>query len=120
MAADEGLLRSAHDVSGGGLAVALAESAMAGGIGATLRLASGPRDDEVLFGEGGGRMLLSVADLRRRRRSASGRRRAVRLRRRGHRGRRRRSPPGSATTRPRLSLDDARDAYERGLPEALA
>ena len=38
-AADEGILRSAHDVSGGGLAVALAECALAGGIGATLRVA---------------------------------------------------------------------------------
>ena len=33
-AAEEGILRSAHDVSGGGLAVALAESALAGGLGA--------------------------------------------------------------------------------------
>ena len=36
-AASAGLLRSAHDCSDGGLAVALAESAMAGGIGWTRR-----------------------------------------------------------------------------------
>ena len=59
-AAGEGILRSAHDVSGGGLAVALAESAIAGGLGAEVALAPGRRDDEVLFGEGGGRVLLTV------------------------------------------------------------
>ena len=41
--------------------MALTESALAGGRGATVRLEAGARDDEVLFGEGGGRMLLTVA-----------------------------------------------------------
>jgi len=59
--AEEGVLRSAHDVSGGGLAVALAECAIAGGLGAEVRLsAAGRRDDETLFGEGGGRVLITV------------------------------------------------------------
>ena len=35
-------------------------AALAGGIGAELRVAPGRRDDEVLFGEGGGRILVSV------------------------------------------------------------
>ena len=59
-AAEAGLLRSAHDVSGGGLAVALAESAVAGGRGARVALPPGRRDDEVLFGEGGGRFIVAV------------------------------------------------------------
>jgi phosphoribosylformylglycinamidine synthase len=46
------LLTSAHDVSEGGLAVALAESAIAGGIGAAVAIPSGRRADEAMFGEG--------------------------------------------------------------------
>lgn len=119
-AAAEGLLVSAHDVSGGGLAVALAESAMAGGLGARVELEAGARDDEVLFGEGGGRMLLSVsgeeaATLVARRGAEAG----VRVRRLGVVG----GDRVSASVGGReasLPLEDARAAYERGLPEALA
>ncbi|MFM9018385.1 MAG: phosphoribosylformylglycinamidine synthase subunit PurL [Actinomycetota bacterium] len=53
------LLRGAHDVSEGGLAVAVAESAIAGGIGATVQVHAGRRADEALFGEGGGRVVAS-------------------------------------------------------------
>jgi phosphoribosylformylglycinamidine synthase subunit PurL len=53
-AADRRLLRSAHDVGGGGLAVAVAESAMAGGIGVRVE------DSENLFGEGDGRVVVSA------------------------------------------------------------
>jgi phosphoribosylformylglycinamidine synthase subunit PurL len=54
-----GLVASAQDVSGGGLAVALAESAMWGGLGATLRIpvANSPAVD--LFGESPSRLVLS-------------------------------------------------------------
>ncbi len=44
---------SAHDVSEGGLAVALAESCLAAGLGAEVTL-DGPADDIALFGEGPG------------------------------------------------------------------
>ncbi len=55
-----GLVRSAHDVSDGGLAVALAESCMSGGIGAVLELDSaGLRVDEFLFSETQSRIVLS-------------------------------------------------------------
>ncbi len=47
-ASEAGLLRSAHDVAVGGLAVALAESCIAGGIGAEI---SGVADDVTLFAE---------------------------------------------------------------------
>ena len=57
--AREGLLSSAHDVSDGGLAVALAESAMTGGLGADVRLDSPLRVSALLFGETTGRTILS-------------------------------------------------------------
>jgi phosphoribosylformylglycinamidine synthase subunit PurL len=56
-----GLIASAHDVSTGGVAVALAESAMAGNLGASIELPTGRRADEDLFGEGGGRVILTCA-----------------------------------------------------------
>jgi len=57
--ADAGLVCSAHDVSGGGIAVTMAESALAGGIGCNVRLAAGRRTDEALFGESGGRIVVT-------------------------------------------------------------
>jgi phosphoribosylformylglycinamidine synthase subunit PurL len=53
-AAEHRLLRSAHDVADGGLAVALAESAILGGIGVDAKC-----DDP--FGEGDGRVVISVS-----------------------------------------------------------
>src|SRR5262249_4375121 len=41
-----GLIRSCHDLSEGGLAVALAEMALAGGLGARVALAGVPHDSE--------------------------------------------------------------------------
>jgi phosphoribosylformylglycinamidine synthase subunit PurL len=51
-AAGGGALATVHDISDGGLAVALAECCIAGGIGARVDL--GAVDDAVLFGEGPG------------------------------------------------------------------
>ncbi len=58
-----GVIRSAHDVSAGGLAVALAEcSALSEDrLGARVDLSCGARPDEVLFGEGGPRYVVTVA-----------------------------------------------------------
>jgi phosphoribosylformylglycinamidine synthase len=57
-----GLVRSAHDLSDGGLAVAAAESCIASGLGAHLEIpASASRIDRLLFAEGGARILVSVA-----------------------------------------------------------
>ena len=57
----EGILASAHDSSDGGLAVALAESALAAGLGVDLNLPHGSaRLDRVLFAEGGARIVVSV------------------------------------------------------------
>lgn len=58
-----GWIRSAHDCAEGGLAVAVAESCLAGKLGAQIHLTANPsqRLDELLFGEGGARIIVSVA-----------------------------------------------------------
>jgi phosphoribosylformylglycinamidine synthase len=59
-----GWIRSAHDCAEGGLAVALAESCIAGNLGARINLGVAAnlaqRLDVTLFGEGGARILVSV------------------------------------------------------------
>jgi phosphoribosylformylglycinamidine synthase II len=54
-----GDVSSAHDVAEGGVAVALAECCLAGGLGARLEVEPGTPPDEWLFGEGPGAFLLS-------------------------------------------------------------
>ncbi|MGE5702372.1 MAG: phosphoribosylformylglycinamidine synthase subunit PurL [Clostridia bacterium] len=56
----KGLVQSAHDLSEGGLAVALAESCFGKEIGASVSLVTDLRDDVVLFSESQSRILLSV------------------------------------------------------------
>ena len=57
-----GLVESAHDLSDGGLAVALAESSFGpAGVGAALEFATGMRPEFLLFHEGPSRILLSTA-----------------------------------------------------------
>ncbi|MFN8110990.1 MAG: phosphoribosylformylglycinamidine synthase subunit PurL [Thermoleophilia bacterium] len=116
-AAGAGLLRSAHDVSDGGIAVTLAESAMPLGVGCEVTLPVGRRPDEDLFGEGGGRVVASVRpqDVDALRALAGdvaiavvgttgGRTITVKL--------------GEAGAE--LHVEQARQAYENALPEAIA
>ena len=56
----EGLVSSAHDCSDGGLAVALAESCIQGGIGFSGKFIASGRWDVALFGEGESRIILSL------------------------------------------------------------
>ncbi|WP_414513261.1 phosphoribosylformylglycinamidine synthase subunit PurL [Nostoc sp. PCC 9305] len=60
-----GWVRSAHDSAEGGVAIAIAECCLAGNLGAEINLEIAPtqlnRLDEVLFAEGGARILVSVA-----------------------------------------------------------
>lgn len=56
----DGVATAAHDLSDGGLAVALAEMAMASGIGATVD-ASGADEAAAFFGEDQGRYLITVS-----------------------------------------------------------
>ncbi|MNW57864.1 Phosphoribosylformylglycinamidine synthase 2 [compost metagenome] len=56
------MVRSAHDLSEGGLAAALAESCISGGIGANVELsAGGLRPDVALFSESQSRIVLTAA-----------------------------------------------------------
>ncbi|MGB3298622.1 MAG: phosphoribosylformylglycinamidine synthase subunit PurL [Phormidesmis sp.] len=58
----QGWIRSAHDCSEGGLAIALAESCISGEKGADITLSQGQlRLDALLFGEGGARILVAIA-----------------------------------------------------------
>jgi phosphoribosylformylglycinamidine synthase len=58
-AIERGLVASAQDVSGGGLAVALAESAMWGDLGASVRIAIAHSPAVDLFGEGPSRLVVT-------------------------------------------------------------
>ena len=67
-AIDSGLIKSCHDISEGGLAVAAAEMAFAGGYGLELDLAKVPskeltRSDFVLFSESNSRFLIEVSEM---------------------------------------------------------
>ncbi|MDP2919517.1 MAG: phosphoribosylformylglycinamidine synthase subunit PurL [Dehalococcoidia bacterium] len=63
----KGLVRSCHDCSEGGIGVAVAEMAFAGGLGARINLKSVPladkitRDDYILFSESNSRFIVEVA-----------------------------------------------------------
>jgi phosphoribosylformylglycinamidine synthase II len=64
LAINRGLVRACHDLSEGGLAVALAEMAFAGGVGAdvtALGTAGSEPDDVLLFSESPSRFLIEVA-----------------------------------------------------------
>lgn len=60
-AIQQGLVASAHDLSDGGLAVALAESCISGRLGAQVNFASELRNDIALFSESQSRILLSAS-----------------------------------------------------------
>ena len=66
-AMEKGLVKACHDCSEGGIGVATAEMAFAGGLGATIHLKQVPlgepinRDDTVLFSESNTRFLVEVA-----------------------------------------------------------
>jgi len=117
-AAERGLLRSAHDVSSGGLAVALAESALGGGLGAEVALPAGRRSDETMFGEGGGRALVTCRPDDRRPLAELFASHGVPLESIG-------AVAGEAVgvdldgERVAIGLHEAADAYEGGLAEAL-
>jgi len=59
--AEKKLLKSAHDISEGGLAVTLAESCFANMIGANIKPSEYTRKDLYLFGEMQGRVVISAA-----------------------------------------------------------
>ncbi len=59
-----GWITAAHDCAEGGVAIALAESAIGGNLGATITLPkTAQRYDTLLFGEGGARIIVTVAPI---------------------------------------------------------
>jgi phosphoribosylformylglycinamidine (FGAM) synthase-like enzyme len=58
----KGMIRSAHDVSEGGLFVTLAESAMQSGLGFDIKSGKDFRLDAWLFGEAQGRVIISIRE----------------------------------------------------------
>jgi phosphoribosylformylglycinamidine synthase len=113
-AAADGLLRSAHDPSGGGLAVALAESAIHGGRGFTVTLPEGEAH-LVLFSESPARAVVSCApedvDEIERRSAAAG----VEVFALGTTGGDRLDYGAFA-----VSINSAKQTYEEGLPKLMS
>jgi len=66
LAAEKSLVKACHDCSEGGIGVAIAEMAFAGGLGAAVHLESVPlgepidRDDFILFSESNSRFIVEV------------------------------------------------------------
>ncbi len=111
-----GLIKSSHDCSDGGLAVALAECAIAGGIGFRGSLAGKERWDAVLFGEGQSRIVISVSPENRHKLEELARRRKVPLSSLGVVGGRQFAIQKLIN----LPLAQVKEAWEGGLDRALA
>ncbi len=107
-----GEVAACHDVSDGGVLVAVAEMALAGGVGASLDPApEGIAPHAFLFGEDQGRYVLAVQDAAAL--LASARAAGVTARRIGASGGTDLTLPGAQT----ISLEALRRAHERFLPE---
>ena len=117
MAAGRGLLRSAHDVSEGGLGIALAECALGSGLGLEVRLPElSIRAEALLFGESASRAVLSCAEEQLEALLDLAREHGVPACALGHSGGDRiRIEPGVD-----VALAEAHDVWSRTLPEALA
>jgi phosphoribosylformylglycinamidine synthase subunit PurL len=112
-----GRIAACHDVSDGGLLVALAEMAMAGGIGAELDGLEAPPAAlaGLLFGEDQGRYVLEVAETEAEPLAQEASRRGVPLHRLGRVG-------GAALTLPGghlISVAEMRQVHEAGLPALM-
>ena len=114
-AARGGLLSSAHDLSDGGLAQALVESALRHGVGASVSLGS---DDPfvALFAESTGRVLVSLPAANASELADRATEAGIPLRRLGSTGGDTLEVEGQFT----LSLDEIRAAWQAPIPAALA
>ena len=112
-AADAQLMRSAHDLAAGGLAVAAAEACIAEGIGLTGEVVVSGRIDETLFGELQSRVLASCAPKHEAALYALAERHGLRATRIG-------TTAGDRLTLGPVaaSIESLTEAYESGLPKA--
>jgi phosphoribosylformylglycinamidine synthase II len=109
-----GVVDTAHDLSGGGLAVALAEMVLPGSIGVEVPLLPEGRQDVALFGEVGGCVLLAVPEEKLAELEML--LKEVHYTRLGHTDGKRLKLSGVVD----LELDELREAYERDLFERHA
>ncbi len=115
-AALSGRVSAAHDLADGGLAVALAEMALAGGVGATIeRLPEGP-SHAALFGEDQARYLLAAPESMANALIIEAVAKGVPAMRLGVTGGAALTLPGAAP----ISLDALRQAHERPLPDYMS
>jgi phosphoribosylformylglycinamidine synthase len=112
----DGRVSASHDIQDGGLAVSLAEMAMAGGVGATIEtLPQGPAH-AVMFGEDQGRYILAVREIETAGVLDAAAKAGVPALRLGTTG-------GHELTLPdgdRISVDELRNAHEGWLPAYMA
>jgi len=120
-AAERGWLRSAHDLSEGGLAVALAECAChaARRTGCVVDLADGLRTDALLFGESQSRIVVTTTKARLRALLALARRKGVRASAIGRTGGRDIVIRQQGREVVRLAVVEALRIWKAGLPNAL-
>ncbi len=111
-----GRVTAAHDLADGGLAVALAEMALAGGVGATIERLPEGSSHAALFGEDQARYLLAVAEAQANAVIIEAAAKGVPVLRLGVTGGSAFTWPGAAP----ISLDELREAHERPLPEYMA
>ena len=117
----DGRVDAAHDVGDGGLGVALAEMAIAGGRGLEAELPPGlaPRADAALFGEAAHLAVVAVPEARVTAVTAAADAAGVPWRRIGRAGGER-IAVRAGDLRLDVAWSEARDAYERTIAEALA
>ncbi len=119
----EGILRSAHDCSDGGLTVALAESCITGRVGFKGEIAVSGRLDAALFGEGQSRAIVSLPRSNLKRLEEIAARFAVPLRKigtiGGDRFRLEMLEEGRRGSLIDLPLDQLADAWEGGLERMM-
>lgn len=112
-----GLVTSAHDLSDGGLAFALAECTFGSGIGASIDLDSDLRPEHLLFHEGPSRVVVSTRDLAPL--AAVAERHNVPLVRLGRTQRGTLSVANRGQQLLSLSVDALREPWEQALPHAM-
>ncbi|MEZ5994770.1 MAG: phosphoribosylformylglycinamidine synthase subunit PurL [Hyphomonadaceae bacterium] len=112
----DGLVRAAHDLSDGGLAVAAAEMALSSDVGVSLGYQGDLSDAAFLYGEDQARYLIAIAANKSEALEQRARAAGVEFLVVGEAGGREISFLGASAARERISLEDLRAAHEGWLP----